>query len=183
MDSAFGNVMKHRLAMCACVGLALAGGARAEDIRKCVDHGMVTYQNAPCNAGQVDAGLVKLPDYADPPQRDAASAPARNAFGGANDDNATSTSPAPLAAPAPSQAAFPFRTSIALGMTDDQVLNLPAWGRPTRIERIGRHRGWREEWTYAEPNEVRTLSFVEGRLANIGVETPVTRLAEMSVKP
>lgn len=78
--------MKHRLLLCACAGLTLAAGAQAQDIRKCIDHGVVTYRNAPCSAGQVDAGLVKLPDYADPPQRDAASAPAQNAFGGVDDD-------------------------------------------------------------------------------------------------
>jgi len=171
--------MKHRIGMLACAALALAGGASAQDIRKCVDHGVVGYQSAPCGAGQVDAGLVKLPDYADPPQRDAATAPPQDPYGAAptTDDSGM---PAPVASPAPSQAAFPFRTSIALGMSDDQVLNIPQWGPPTRIERVGRHRGWHETWTYSRPSELRTLTFVEGRLANISVETPVTRIASAS---
>jgi hypothetical protein len=170
--------MKQRIGMIACVALTLAAGANAQSIRKCVDHGVVGYQTMPCGVGQVDAGLVKLPDYADPPQHDGATAPAQDAYGGtpAGEDVVT---PVPATSPPPSQAAFPFRTSIALGMTDDQVLNMPQWGRPTHIERTGRHRGWRETWTYPRPTELRTLTFVEGRLANIDVDTPVTQIASL----
>jgi hypothetical protein len=170
--------MKQRIGMIACVALTLAAGANAQSIRKCVDHGVVGYQTMPCGVGQLDAGLVKLPDYADPPQRDGATAPAQVAYGGtpAGEDVVT---PVPATSPPPSQAAFPFRTSIALGMTDDQVLNMPQWGRPTHIERTGRHRGWRETWTYTRPTELRTLTFVEGRLANIDVDTPVTQIASL----
>jgi hypothetical protein len=170
--------MKQRIGMIACVALTLAAGANAQSIRKCVDHGVVGYQTMPCGVGQVDAGLVKLPDYADPPQHDGATAPAQDAYGGtpAGEDVVT---PVPATSPPPSQAAFPFRTSIALGMTDDQVLNMPQWGRPTHIERTGRRRGWRETWTYTRPTELRTLTFVEGRLANIDVDTPVTQIASL----
>jgi hypothetical protein len=166
--------MKHRFWMFACVGFAMATAGHAQEIRKCLDNGVVGYQSAPCGVGQVDSGVVKLPAYADPPQRDGASAPA-NPYGfDATQDDVDAASVAPAPAPAPTQGAFPFRTSIALGMTDDQVLNTPRWGRPTHIERMGRHRGWREVWTYAGPETTRTLSFVEGRLANIAVDTPVT---------
>ena len=71
-----------------------------------------------------------------------------------------------------SQQAFPYRASISLGMTDDQVLNIPSWGRPSRIERSGRHRGWRETWIYdRDPGleAARQLSFVDGRLTSIDV--------------
>ncbi len=55
---------------------ALAPGASAQDIQKCVsDENVVAYQDAPCQAGTIDAGILRLPEYADPPQRDAASAP------------------------------------------------------------------------------------------------------------
>ena len=172
--------MKHRTWIYACIGFAVATAGHAQEIRKCVDHGVVGYQNGPCAVGQVDAGLVKLPEYADPPQRDGASAPSNQAYGfdanGQDDVGATSAVGA-VPQPPPTQAAFPFRTSIALGMTDDEVLNTPRWGRPTHIERVGRHRGWREVWTYAGPATTRTLSFVEGRLANIAVDTPVTLAA------
>ena len=170
--------MKQRIGMIAWVALALAAGANAEGIRKCVDHGVVGYQTMPCGVGQVDAGLVKLPDYADPPQRDGATAPAQDAYGAAPGGEDVVT-PVPTTSPPPSQEVFPFRTSIALGMTDDQVLNMAQWGRPTHIERAGRHRGWRETWTYARPSELRTLTFVEGRLASIDVDTPVTPIASL----
>jgi len=167
--------MKHRFWVYACIGFAIATASHAQEIRKCVDRGVTGYQNAPCGVGQVDAGVVKLPEYADPPQRDGASAPANQGYGvDASPLEANDPSLPPAPAPAPTQAAFPFRTSIALGMTDDQVLNTPRWGRPTRIDRIGRDRGWREVWTYSGPETTRTLSFVEGRLANIAVDTPVT---------
>lgn len=158
--------MKQRIGMIACVALTLAAGANAQSIRKCVDHGVVGYQTMPCGVGQVDAGLVKLPDYADPPQHDGATAPAQDAYGGtpAGEDVVT---PVPATSPPPSQAAFPFRTSIALGMTDDQVLNIPQWGRPSRIARSGRHETWRETWTYDRNGETRQLAFVDGRLAAI----------------
>ena len=168
--------MKPWMSMLACATLAVAGSVSAQDIRKCVDHGVVGYQNAPCGAGQVDAGLVKLPDYADPPQRDPATAPAEES-GVATPGDDDSVARAPLVPPPASQAAFPYRTSIALGMTDDQVLNIPRWGRPARIERTGRRGGWRETWTYSGPQGVRTLTFVEGRLADIGVATPAVQLA------
>jgi hypothetical protein len=170
--------MKHRITLSVCIALSLAGSVDAQDIRKCVDHGVVGYQNVPCAAGQVDAGLVKLPDYADPPQRDGAFAPPQEAYGTAPavDDV---TPPAPVASrPAPERV-YPFRTSIALGMTDDQVLNIPRWGPPTRIERVGRHRGWRETWIYSNANAVRRLTFVEGRLADISVGTPATQVASV----
>jgi hypothetical protein len=65
------------------------------------------------------------------------------------------------------QRAFPFRTSIALGMTDDQVLNVPNWGRPTHIVRSGKRSDFREVWTYDRDGITRTLAFVRGRLAAI----------------
>ncbi|HJU22289.1 MAG TPA: hypothetical protein VJ891_07245 [Casimicrobiaceae bacterium] len=159
--------MKHRAWLFGLVVVASAAGA--QDIHKCVgDTGVVAYQNVPCSRGQVDAGLLKLPDYADPAKRDGASAPPL-------DDVAAPASAAPSpATPFPStqdaQNAFPFRTTIRLGMTDDQVLNMPGWGVPTRIVRNGRHRGWREEWTYEAGDQYRQLSFVNGRLESIGRE-------------
>ncbi len=33
-------------------------------------------------------------------------------------------------------------------MSDDEVLNLPAWGRPSTITRSKVNRVWYEEWIY-----------------------------------
>lgn len=59
------------------LAVAWAGVCGAQDIHKCVDigNGGVAYQNAPCSGVQFDAGHVRLPGYADPPQRDGAMAP------------------------------------------------------------------------------------------------------------
>jgi hypothetical protein len=159
--------MKH--AFWLLIGVGFATAAPAQEIHKCLADDSVAYQSAPCGDGQVEARLPKLPDYADPAQRDGASGPAFDSSAAPVPDSADS---APTQAHVPaSQAAFPFRTSIALGMTDDQVLNIPAWGRPSRITRTGRSRGWHEAWTYARGDDVRELDFVNGKLAHIDTET------------
>jgi hypothetical protein len=159
--------MKHRAWLLIPLGLALAGASEAQDIHKCVGDGAVAYQNAPCTGTQVDAGVLRLPGYADPPERDGAMAPAMEDAVAPGQPVEAPQSSVPEPSAPDVQQAFPFRTSIALGMTDDQVLNLPNWGRPTRIKRTGRDRDWREVWTYDLPADTRRLSFVDGRLASI----------------
>lgn len=112
--------------------LAVAGAAAAQDIHKCVgDAGVIAYQNVPCGGGQVDAGLLKLPDYADPAKPDGASSPPIDDSAAAM--NGALSTAAPLWSTQETRNAFPFRTTIRLGMTDDQVLNIPGWGMPTRV--------------------------------------------------
>ena len=158
--------MKHRFWALVPLAFAFSGVSAGQQIHKCVgDGGAVTYQNAPCQPAQTDAGVLRLPGYADPAERDGATAPQA-------DTSLAVPAEAPFpAAPAPamsaSQPVFPFRTSVALGMTDDQVLNVPGWGRPTRIVRSGTHGNWREVWTYDRGNDLRQLAFVGGRLAGI----------------
>lgn len=148
------------------ISMGLATAPQAQEVHRCLADEVVGYQSTPCGNGQVDAGVLKLPDYADPAQRDGASAPGLDASAAAASKALPATPTAAADAPG-SQRAFPFHTSIALGMSDDQVLNIASWGRPSRIARTGRHRGWREVWTYERGNDVRELSFVNGRLANI----------------
>ena len=102
--------MKHRAWLAIPLALALADAVEAQDIHGCVGESAVAYQSMPCTGTQVDAGLVRLPDYADPPQRDGASAPSmQDAPAGAGPVEA----PAPFA-PEPSvhdaQQGLPFRT-------------------------------------------------------------------------
>ena len=68
---------------------------------------------------------------------------------------------------ADSYAGTPFAaTTIFIGMTDTQVLNLPSWGRPAQIRRSKAREGWREEWLYKRPGDERHhLYFENGRLA------------------
>jgi hypothetical protein len=68
---------------------------------------------------------------------------------------------------------------MAVGVpADDQVLNIPGWGRPSEITRTGRHRGWREVWIYDRGYHVRELSFVNGTLTDIDASAPA-RLASV----
>jgi hypothetical protein len=109
------NAMKHRAWLLVCIGLATA--SQAQEIRKCVADGVVAYQSAPCSDGQAEASVPKLPDYADPPERDGATAPVPDSSNTApvTDSSGTAASEAvPEPAARFSRAAFPFRTSIAL---------------------------------------------------------------------
>jgi len=162
----FTDAMKHRLWLLAPLAFAVTTLCEAQDIHKCVAGDGISYQNIPCGPGQVDAGLLPLPGYADPAQRDGAMSPPTDATSfGEPADGALHVSPPPEVPD--TQRAFPFRTSIALGMTDDQVLNVPNWGRPTRIVSSGHRRDFREVWTYDRDGITRTLAFVRGRLAAI----------------
>lgn len=62
--------------------------------------------------------------------------------------------------------------SLCIGITDDEVLNLRGWGRPSNIVRVRSARGWQEQWTYvSRAAGARRLEFLNGKLAS--VETPV----------
>jgi hypothetical protein len=76
-----------------------------------------------------------------------------------------------------------WRTSIAIGMSDDEVLNLPAWGRPSAITRSKSNRVWYEEWLYRwRLGGTSRLSFANGRLtavetAAVAAESPETQVS------
>jgi hypothetical protein len=69
--------MKHSHWLLFPLALAWAGAACAQDARQCAGIGddSVAYRSHACYGAQADAGLLPLPGYADPPQRDGASAP------------------------------------------------------------------------------------------------------------
>jgi len=108
------KAMKHRAWLLVCIGLATA--SQAQEARKCVADGLVAYRNARCSDGQAEAGVLKLPDYADPAQRDGATTPVPDSSTTAPviDSSGTAASEAmPEPAARFSRAAFPFRASIA----------------------------------------------------------------------
>jgi hypothetical protein len=73
------------------------------------------------------------------------------------------------------------RTTIALGMSDDEVLNLPGWGVPNRIERSRDGRIYHESWSYRQPNgDARWLRFTNARLTGIDVEPALDRYADLA---
>ncbi|HEV2007380.1 MAG TPA: hypothetical protein VGQ88_01515, partial [Burkholderiales bacterium] len=63
------------------------------------------------------------------------------------------------------------RTTLSIGMSDDEVLNLPAWGRPKKITRNKANRVWHEQWAYVSPVEgEKYLHFTNGKLTAIESE-------------
>jgi hypothetical protein len=131
------------------LGLATLG--HAQDIHKCAGAGGLVYRDTPCAAGQEEQPYTS----------------------GAKKENQRSESIAgPRSQPMGRQAAnsyagTPFAaTTLFIGMTDTQVLNLPSWGRPAQIQRSKARQGWREEWVYKSPgDEWHLLYFENGRLA------------------
>lgn len=67
------------------------------------------------------------------------------------------------------------RTTLSLGMSDDEVLNLPSWGRPKKITRNKANRVWHEQWVYVSPAEgEKLLHFANGKLTAIETERAET---------
>jgi hypothetical protein len=132
--------------------------AAASDIYKCVDGASTSYQSAPCPQGRPETRI-----YAGPmiPRQDARVKP-----------QAQAEPSAPVVVVRPE----PWRhQTLTLGMSDDEVLNMPQWGRPSRITRVRTPRAWQETWTYSEPLAgERQLLFVNAKLADI-IDQPAPR--------
>jgi len=132
----------------------VAFDAAAGGIYKCVDGGATSYQATPCGRGQ-DEVPIRIAGVSAQAARDQ-----------------------PLTAPVP--AAQPRKrgpwthATPEIGVSDDEVLNMPGWGRPTHIFRARVGRAWEEVWRYGNSyNGERELRFVNARLADI-VEAPAT---------
>jgi hypothetical protein len=136
--------------------------AGAQDIFKCVGDGATAYQSTPCANGQVETQMTA---GAPPPRLEAQTA---------------EPSPAQqtLRVPGPWR-----RTSLTLGMSDDEVLNLPGWGRPSRITRVKIARAWHEEWTYGQTETgARHLHFANARLVDIVDKSPLDQVARSTLQ-
>ncbi len=142
-----------RILVCAWAANA-AVAASAGEIYKCVDAAGTAYQSTPCATGavetQVQATLARPLVRSDPARRSA-------------------RKPGP----------WRHRT-LTLGMSDDEVLNMPGWGPPSRITRVRMPRGgWREEWTYDQGLVAeQRLSFANAKLVDIVVVSPEARVAD-----
>ncbi|HET7095839.1 MAG TPA: hypothetical protein VFJ68_00520 [Casimicrobiaceae bacterium] len=150
----------------------------------------ISYQGAPCSGEEMPVPMV-IARAAETPSRITARAMNETALGVPNDVTARSANDvaseaandsaargAPRCDPRPREPKrLPWRqATICIGMTDDEVLNLPGWGRPAKIVRTRAPREWREQWFYdtrfASP---RQLFFVNGTLATVErefAETP-----------
>ena len=121
--------MRGKLAAAVLAASVACGAARvsAGEIYKCVDDGGTAYQSVPCAAGASEIRLARSP------------------LAGA----ILAPTPRPEAARRYPRKPGPWKHRVlTLGMSDDEVLNLPGWGRPTRITRVRLPREWREEWIY-----------------------------------
>jgi hypothetical protein len=146
------------LVLCLSVcGIACPLVGHAQAIHKCLAPDGVAYQSMPCASGAGDVVIASLGSVR------AESAPRAEA------PTATPARREREANSASSKRVF-WRTSIAIGMSDDEVLNLPAWGKPSAITRSKANRVWYEEWIYRwRMGGTSRLSFANGRLT--GVET------------
>jgi hypothetical protein len=147
------------------VSYPLAGYAQA--IHKCTAPEGTAYQSAPCASGASDIVIASL---------------------GSAHAESTPRADAPVAMPAKREPAAGsrrifWRTSIAIGMSDDEVLNLPTWGRPSAITRSKSNRIWYEEWIYRwRMGGTSRLSFANGRLTAVetaaaAAEPPETQVS------
>ena len=77
----------------------------------------------------------------------------------------------------------PFgRAAVAPGMSDDEVLNTPDGGVPTRIARTRGKGTWREVWTYeSRDGGVRELTFTNGTLTSIDGDRIAAAMAPLRV--
>ncbi len=144
------------------LAMSLASVAGAQSIFKCVDHGATGYQSTPCEAGAVETRVAA----------------------GASPSPAAIDAREPLPQPArqPSRKAGPWtHVALTLGMSDDEVLNMPGWGRPGSISRARMPREWREEWIYRKgTDEEHHLHFVNARLVDIDIKPGTDQIVQLT---
>jgi len=153
-----------RILLCAWVA-SLATAVSAGEIHKCVDDGGTTYQSAPCATGASEPIRMPTatPARADSPGSSLRSYPGREA----------ARKPGPWT-----------HKALTLGMSDDEVLNMPGWGRPSRITRVRVPREWREEWIYDQGLLAeQRLYFANARLVDIVVMSPEARIVGAAAFP
>jgi len=149
---------------------AVVQAAAAQGIFKCVDGETIAYQSMPCANGQTEMRLMTIAhaSVTDAQTPAAVSVPTRDAS-------------IPVAAVRGK--VWPFRRTLMLGMSDDEVLNLPGWGVPTRITREKKAREWREEWSYGSPiNGERRLHFVNATLVDVADVPSAPQVASLTMQ-
>jgi hypothetical protein len=120
------------------------------EIYKCAVEDSTVYQDVPCNDRNDDTTVTYGNTLSRPEPINASPEVSIQ----------KSSASVPLAHPA-----------ISLGMTDDEVLNLPGWGRPQKIKRSKSENIWSEHWSYnSYDNDHRHLQFANGKLMTIDIE-------------
>lgn len=164
-----------RFALASGIGFCASAPALAGDIYKCATPtGTISYQSAPCEGAELRKPTAVVNVVEAPAQTSTISNSARApaAAGPAIVSASAPGGPDCNSRPREWWRRFPGRrASICIGMTDDEVLNLPGWGRPAKIQRTRAPREWREEWFYdARAAGTRQLWFVNGKLAAVETE-------------
>ena len=161
---------------------AVSAAGNAADVHKCATPSGVTYQGLPCDGPEMPTSVA----VANAAQAPSASSARTTPDAGASPAHALpamSARGAPECGTRPREAPrLPWRqATICIGMTDDEVLNLPGWGRPAKISRTRIPREWREEWFYdARAAGTRQLFFVNGKLAVVETESTDTAVGSMA---
>lgn len=160
--------MVRALPVFAFVALVPAVGS-AQQIYKCVSADEVAYQGQPCTGQGVPASVI----------------PAISSQAAASVATANAPQMTPECAPRlRSPPRLPWRqATICIGMTDDEVLNLPGWGRPSKIERSHEQRVWQEVWTYDNGFSRRYLHFANAKLMGIDTVPTGTREPVLASSP
>jgi len=140
----------------------LAPQVAAQDIFKCVDNGATAYQSTPCAPGAAETRIATT--GASTPRPD------------------VEMSGAAISSMREPRRVGPWsHATLTLGMSDDEVLNMSGWGRPSRISRTRAPHEWREEWIYGQATGgERHLYFANARLVDIAVTPPVDQLVQLA---
>jgi hypothetical protein len=127
----------------------------SQAIHKCTAPEGTAYQSEPCGTGASDVVI-------------ASAIPTDSVRAHRSNQRAESPALGPKRTAASGTRRVFWRTSIAIGMSDDEVLNLPSWGRPSAITRTRSNRVWHEEWLYRwRIGGTSRLLFANGRLTAV----------------
>jgi hypothetical protein len=172
--------MKFRALLCGFIALPWVAAHAAEQVYRCYDGTSISYQWARCEAHQVERVVVvpsapeetRSVDAPKPPQGESRATPVANRASAAPDLNAPAVhtiSPQQVATLTQATWRQQIRSPAPyVGISDDAVLNMRGWGRPTKINRMRENRAWVEEWSYVGPSgESRNLRFINGRLMSM----------------
>jgi len=142
--------------------------APAQSIFKCVDGETTSYQSAPCGSGQTEARVLAIARADAQSQVQPVSVPASIPAASTAVSIGTAQTRGKV---------WPPRQVLMLGISDDEVLNMPGWGVPKRIARTKAGREWKEQWTYLTSTGERRLTFVNATLVDAVVDPEATQTA------
>src|SRR4029078_6418698 len=128
------KVVMKRIAFIFVLGTMFPLVAQGFGIYKCVGGAYTAYQNFPCAAGLEAMPLG--PETTAPVPRPSVATQPQQLASAATTAQTVSTQPSSAQPEAVLSSMLPFRVGpLKVGMSDDQVLNLPRWGVPDKIVR------------------------------------------------